>query len=116
MVYEIIVQMMVVLCIGISAGAKAKELQREELQRRYLAQKETVVSEVREFLAKQGFSNSGVTNTRREWGENEEEWILSVHHGRIERMAENARQEMAEAIEEIVAEAKPEVGVRVILK
>ena len=89
--------MLLVLCFGVTACARNR-MMREERQKEYLAKKEVVVREIRDYLGEQGYQNSGVTLTRREYGENEEEYRLQVHHGRIEHLSEEEQDMLAETL------------------
>ena len=54
--------------------------------------------EIRDYLGAQGYQNSGITLTRREYGENEEEYRLLVHHGRMEHLSEEELDVLAETL------------------
>ena len=104
----------IVLCLGVTAMARER-MAREERQRAYLLQKEETVRSVRSFLREEGYGNSGVTLTRREDGE-EEEWILSVHHGSMDRLGEAEREELEGALSAVVKGNGNDVTVRVRIK
>ncbi len=89
--------LVIVLILGASASARNRAL-REEKQKLYLEQKKTVEKEVREYLTAQGYQNCGITLTRREYGENEEEYRLSIHHGRLNSLSEERKEELKEAL------------------
>ncbi|MBE5861684.1 MAG: hypothetical protein E7295_02405 [Lachnospiraceae bacterium] len=89
--------LLLVLCFGVTAGARNR-MMRAERQKAYLEKKELVVREIRDYLGAQGYQNSGVTLTRREYGENEEEYRLMVHHGRIEHLSEEEQDMLAETL------------------
>ena len=89
--------MILVLCFGVTACARNR-MMREERQKEYLAKKEVVVREIRDYLGEQGYQNSGITLTRREYGENEEEYRLLVHHGRMEHLSEEELDMLAETL------------------
>lgn len=97
MIIGLFIIMVLALCIGATASARGKAL-REERQKAYLEKKAVVVRTVREYLSERGYQNSGVTLTRREYGENEEEYQLTVHHGRMERLSDLERQELEDAL------------------
>lgn len=87
-----------VLCFGMTAMAREKKLAREERQNFYLEQKKEVIREVGEFLAEQGYPQSGITLTKREFGEDEEEYRLTVHHGRMDRLSQEERDRLTEEL------------------
>ena len=89
--------MILVLCFGVTAGARNR-MMRAERQKAYLEKKEIVVREIRDYLGSQGYQNSGVTLTRREYGENEEEDRLQVHHGRMEHLSKEELDILAEVL------------------
>lgn len=89
--------MLLVLCFGVTAGARNR-MMRAERQKAYLEKKEIVVREIRDYLGSQGYQNSGVTLTRREYGENEEEYRLQVHHGRMEHLSKEELDVLAETL------------------
>jgi hypothetical protein len=89
--------MLLVLCFGVTAGARNR-MMRAERQKAYLEKKEIVVREIRDYLGSQGYQNSGVTLTRREYGENEEEYRLQVHHGRMEHLSKEELDALAETL------------------
>ena len=103
------------LCMSITATARNR-MDREERQRNYVAQKEILISEARKCLKDMGFKNSGVSITRREWGENSEEWTMSVHHGRITKLMEEEREEVERALEEVAKKVSPGANVRISLQ
>ena len=87
-----------ILCLGVTASARGRKLAREERQKQYLESKETVVREIREYLGKKGYPSSGVTLTKREFGEDEEEYRLTVHHGRMEHLSQEERDALTEEL------------------
>ena len=97
MIIGLFIIMVLALCIGVTASARGKAL-REERQKAYLEKKAVVVRTVREYLSERGYQNSGVTLTRREYGEDEEEYQLAIHHGRLEFLSDSEREELADAL------------------
>ena len=76
---------MLCLCFGVTVLAKSR-LESEEKQKFYLRQKEQVVRNVRAYLSDKGYQNSGVTLTRRDYGDGTEEYQLAIHHGKLEKL------------------------------
>lgn len=97
MIIGLFIIMALALCIGVTASARGKAL-REERQKAYLEKKAVVVRTVREYLSERGYQNSGVTLTRREYGEDEEEYQLMIHHSRLEHLSDSEREELEDAL------------------
>ncbi len=83
---------------GITASAREK-IAREEQEAYCREQEKLLVREVREYLSEQGYRNSGVTLTRTRFEDGSLEYKLTVHHGKIDNMTEEEREELLEELE-----------------
>lgn len=98
----LIVLILVLFCFGITALARNRAA-REEQQTFYLMQKNLIMQDVREFLKGKGYQNSGVTVTRRVTAAEEEEWVLSVHHGGFEGLSDDEKETLRVELEGLAA-------------
>lgn len=73
-----------------------------EIENYYMALEKQLVCDTREYLNKSGFPNSGVTLTRVVNENGMREYTMTVHHGKIDRMDENSRQILKEALSQFV--------------
>lgn len=67
----------------------------------YREQEQQLLAETREYLTELGFSNSGVTLTRVVDGEGIREYTFTIHHGKIDRMNDIERQQLADKLSKI---------------
>lgn len=65
-----------------------------ELENYYREKEQEMVRGVRAFLDEAGFVNSGVTLTRVMETDGSREYTLTVHHGKIDRMDEESKQNL----------------------
>ena len=100
----LVVAMIACLLLGIKATAESKRDRREK-QETYLQVKPQIVQKAGEVMKAHGFRNSGITLTRRE-RDDKEEWMLRVHHGSINGLAEEDQQAILKELGEIMASAK----------
>lgn len=84
-------------CMGIVAGAKEK-MGRVEKQKAYLENKKEVVKEIQTYLSDSGYPYSGVSLTRKDDGEGGEEFLLLVHHGKLDHLSEDERTMLCEKL------------------
>ncbi|HBA51204.1 MAG TPA: hypothetical protein DCZ91_26080 [Lachnospiraceae bacterium] len=75
-----------------------------EIEGYYQEKERGLVEEAREFLSGRGFIHSGVMLTRVIDTDGSREYILTVHHGKIDRLDEESRKLLMEELEEIVFE------------
>ena len=80
-----------VLCMGITASAKAK-VDRDAQSRYYLEQEKKMAGEVRRYLEEQGYRNSGVMITRTVRKDGHIVYKLTVHHRRISSLDETGKE------------------------
>lgn len=76
--------------------------QEREVEIYYRALEKQLVCDTREYLNESGFRNSGVTLTRVVDENGMREYTMTVHHGKIDRMDENARQILKEELSQLV--------------
>ena len=74
----------------------------EELEQFYREKEARLVKETREFLAEEGFQNSGVMLTKVVDTDGSREYTLIVHHGRIDEMPEEEREILLDKMEQLV--------------
>lgn len=70
----------------------------KELEGYYRAREKELVKDTREYLNAAGFHNSGVTLTSVTDTDGSREYTITVHHDRIDRMDENARELLKEEL------------------
>ena len=87
------------LCAGTVIGRT--QLSVSELEGYYRELEKGLVEEVKEFLNGEGFVHSGVMLTRVVDADGRREYTLTVHHGKIDRMAEENRLLLLERLERI---------------
>ena len=78
------------LVFGMTVIAKNR-MEREERQRQYLSGKARVTACVRDFLNEQGYTNSGIAITRHELDDGSEEYLLTIHHGKLDKLDDHSR-------------------------
>ncbi len=77
-------------------------LSNRELEAYYQEKEQELVERTRTFLNQEGFANSGVMLTRVVDAEGSRQYTLTVHHGRIDKMAEEDRACLLAELEGIV--------------
>lgn len=80
-------------CITGTVYSQSRVSERE-LEMYYREKEKEMVREVREYLNQEGYENSGVTLTRVAEADGGREYTLTVHHGRINRMDEEDRENL----------------------
>lgn len=70
----------------------------QELENYYRQQEKELLQETKEFLTEMGFKNSGVTLTRVVDEEGKREYTFTIHHGKIDKMDEAERDELADIL------------------
>lgn len=71
-----------------------------EMEHYYQSMEQETVRQVREYLNGKGYTNSGVMLTRVVDGNENRFYTLTIHHGRIDRMDEDEREVLGEALEQ----------------
>lgn len=74
------------------------DLNSQELESYYRGLERELVRETREYLGQEGFQNSGVTITRVIDTDGIREYTVTVHHGKINEMSEDARESLKEEL------------------
>lgn len=69
-----------------------------ELENYYREKEKELVKETKEYLNEAGYANSGVTLTRVVDGDGNREYTVTVHHGKIDKMDELARESLKEEL------------------
>ena len=77
-------------------------LSNRELEAYYYEKEQELVEQARSFLNQEGFVNSGVMLTRVVDSEGCRQYTLTVHHGKIDKMAEEDRELLQAELEKIV--------------
>ena len=80
------------------------DLSTEEVEAYYSIKENALVESVREFLNREGYTNSGVMLTRVVEADGSREYTLTVHHGKIDNMCEADRELLMGELEKIVFE------------
>lgn len=65
----------------------------------YRAQENCMVQEVRDYLEKEGYKNSGVMLTRVLEADGSREYTLTVHHGKIDALTDEDREKLQKELE-----------------
>lgn len=65
-----------------------------ELESYYQAKEAEMVRQTRDFLQRAGYKNSGVMLTRVVDNEGKRQYTMTIHHGKIDKMDEKARQDL----------------------
>ncbi len=71
-----------------------RALDMQELECYYQAKEKEMVRETRDFLQEEGYKNSGVTLTRVVDNEGKRQYTMTIHHGKIDKMDERARESL----------------------
>lgn len=74
----------------------------QELESYYRAKEKQLVSDTREYLGQNGFSNSGVTLTRVMDTDGVREYTITVHHGKIDKLDASARESLKNELLKLV--------------
>ena len=67
----------------------------------YLERDEQLVKEIREYLGRKGYEDSGVMLTRVVETDGRREYTLSIHHGRITAMTGEEQERLADSLQEM---------------
>lgn len=110
----LIVLILVLFCCGVTALAR-NHAAREEKQTFYLTQKNLILQDVREYLKGKGYQNSGVTVTRRVSAAEEEEWVLSIHHGGFDDLSDEEKETLKAELEGLATGENREAAIFVKL-
>ena len=70
----------------------------QELENYYRTQEKQLLQETKDYLTEKGFANSGVTLTRVVDETGKRDYTFTIHHGKIDRMSEAERMELAAAL------------------
>lgn len=70
----------------------------QEMENYYREQEQLLLGQTREQLKDLGYANSGVTLTRVVDEEGNREYTFTIHHGKIDRMSEEERANLAELL------------------
>ncbi len=100
----VLVLTLFVVCCCAGTVKSRTNLSVQETEGYYQEKEKGLVKEVKEFLNGQGFVHSGVMLTRVIDADGSREYILTVHHGKIDRLDEEGRQLLMNELEEIVFE------------
>ena len=70
----------------------------QEMENYYHEQEQLLLGQTREQLKELGYANSGVTLTRVVDEEGNREYTFTIHHGKIDRMSDEERANLAEIL------------------
>ncbi len=73
----------------------------QELENYYREQERQLLAETKGYLTELGYRNSGVTLTRVVDEDGAREYTFTIHHGKIDRMEEAERKELAGELSKI---------------
>ena len=92
-------------CISQTVSGK-EDAEAKEQEAFYREQENKLLADTRAFLNQEGYYNSGVTLTRVVDSEGSREYTITIHHSRIDRMDDFEKQELKNALEELVFVSK----------
>ena len=88
-------------CISQTVSGK-EDGEAKEQEAFYREQENKLLADTRAFLNQEGYYNSGVTLTRVVDSDGSREYTITIHHSRIDRMDDFEKQELKNALEELV--------------
>ena len=92
-------------CISQTVSGK-EDGEAKEQEAFYREQENKLLADTRAFLNQEGYYNSGVTLTRVVDSDGSREYTITIHHSRIDRMDDFEKQELKNALEELVFVSK----------
>ena len=92
-------------CISQTVSGK-EDAEAKEQEAFYREQENKLLADTRAFLNQEGYYNSGVTLTRVVDSDGSREYTITIHHSRIDRMDDFEKQELKNALEELVFVSK----------
>ena len=92
-------------CISQTVSGK-EDAEAKEQEAFYREQENKLLADTRAFLNQEGYYNSGVTLTRVVDSDGSMEYTITIHHSRIDRMDDFEKQELKNALEELVFVSK----------
>ena len=92
-------------CISQTVSGK-EDAEAKEQEAFYREQENKLLADTRAFLNQEGYYNSGVTLTRVVDSDGRREYTITIHHSRIDRMDDFEKQELKNALEELVFVSK----------
>ncbi len=101
--FPVVVLFLTLVTVFCSAGTamSRNDLSMAELEGYYREQEKELVQEARDFLNESGYVNSGVMLTRVVDSDGSRAYTLTVHHGKIDKLCEEDRNELMAALEQI---------------
>lgn len=86
-------------CITGTVMSKSR-IDNAELENYYREQESRMLRETKDLLEEMGYKNSGVTLTRMVDEAGNREYTFTIHHGKIDKMSEQERCQLAEELVE----------------
>lgn len=83
----------IAFCITGSVAGRSK-VGEHELENYYRQQERELLCRVRDYLEQAGFQNSGIMLTKVMEADGRREYTLTIHHGRIDAMDEQAKADL----------------------
>lgn len=87
------------LCISGTVMSKS-DMKQEELENYYRMEEQELLGRTKELLTEMGYKNSGVTLTRVVDEDGSREYTFTIHHGKIDKMSDAERAELAKVLAE----------------
>lgn len=81
------------------------DLDQREMENYYREKEKELVSEARAFLSEGGFDNSGIMLTHIVEADGSRIYTLTIHHGEIDRMSGEERQQLLAELESLTFES-----------
>ena len=89
---------LIIICCVTQTVYSQSDIAAQELENYYRTQEKQLLQETKDYLTEKGFANSGVTLTRVVDEAGKRDYTFTIHHGKIDRMNETERLELAAAL------------------
>ncbi len=96
----VILVIVISLCISFTAISQEKSAKMAETKY-YRVRQQEYVQNIREFLAEEGYRNSGVTMTEIVDEEGIRSYTVTIHHGKLEHLSPEEKTELLTACSEL---------------
>lgn len=94
MVATMVLVLIIACCVAGTVYSR-NGISRAEEESFYMEKEQELLRETRSYLSAKGYDNSGVNITRVLNEEGVREYTITIHHGRIDKMEEEKRAELA---------------------
>lgn len=101
-----IVLVLIIACCAAGTVYSRNGIYRAEEESFYREKERELLRETRSYLSAKGYDNSGVNITRVLDEEGAREYTITIHHGRIDKMEEEKRTELAKELADLTFSAE----------